>query len=216
MSETKKLTALTAKKGNMKEPVWEHYSLADVRALVEEYPLAWVCTGSGDLIEASLLPLIGIFDEVGQLTELIGHMAKSNPLYAKLSTDPGASILFKGPDAYISPEHAGRRDWAPTWNYAQVRVGAEIEFSDAETEYSLQVLTDAVESGRAVPWEMKELGARFDAMLSRIIGFRARVTSLSGKFKLGQEEDPEALQTILGALSDKTMVAWMQRFNNAR
>ena len=197
-------------------PLFERFGDADVRALVEAYPLAWVCGGPAAAMEASLLPLIGVFDDAGRLVELIGHLMRSNPLYATLSEDPRATILFSGPHAYVSPEHAGRRDWAPTWNYAQVTVGAEVEFDSALTEMSLKVLIDAMEAGRPAPWSVEELGPRYHAMLDRIIGFRARVTSVSGKFKLGQDEDSETLGAILDALPDGDMTAWMRRFNRGR
>lgn len=197
-------------------PLFERFGDADVRALIEACPLAWVCGGGVGALEASRLPLVGIYDEAGRLIELIGHLMRSNPLHAALSGDPRATILFSGPDAYVSPEHAGRRDWAPTWNYAQVKVVAEIAFDEALTEYSLKVLIDAMEAGRAQPWDVEELGPRYRGMLTRIIGFRARVTDLSGKFKLGQDEDAATLHHILGALPDADSVAWMKRFNTGR
>lgn len=197
-------------------PLFERFDDADVRALVEAYPLAWVCGGGAGALEASLLPLIGVFDAEGRLIELIGHLMRSNPLYRALIQAPSATILCSGPDAYISPEHAGRRDWAPTWNYAQVKITAEIEFDEALTEYSLELLIDAMETGRATPWSAEELGPRYQGMLPRIIGFRARVTGLSGKFKLAQDEAPETLHAILGALPDDVTKAWIRRFNPGR
>lgn len=197
-------------------PLFERFGHGDVRALVEAYPLAWVCGGAAPALEASLLPLVGVFDADGALVELIGHLMRSNPLYQALVDAPRATILFKGPDAYVSPEHAGRRDWGPTWNYAQLRIGAQIAFDDALTDLSLQVLVDAMEAGRAEPWHTAELGPRYDAMATRIIGFRARVTSLAGKFKLGQDENPETLHAILAALPDTATRDWMRRFNPGR
>lgn len=208
-------TANEAREVASKAPLFERFDDADVRALIEAYPLAWVCGGSG-AVSASLLPLIGVYDDAGRLTELIGHLMRSNPLYPALTGDPGATILFAGPDAYVSPEHAARRDWAPTWNYAQLKIGAEIAFDEDLTEYSLQVLIDAMEAGRAQPWDVGELGDRYRAMLGRIIGFRARVTSLSGKFKLGQDEDSGTLNAILANLPDAALAAWMRRFNKGR
>lgn len=199
-----------------RRPLFERFDDADVRALIAAYPLAWVCGGSAGELEASLLPLIGVYDERGRLIELIGHLMRSNPLCRALAGNPRATILFRGPDAYISPQHAGRRDWAPTWNYAQVKVAAEIALDEALTEPALQVLIDAMEAGRERPWGAAELGPRYRGMLGRIIGFRARVTGLSGKFKLGQDEDDATLQAILGALPDATVAAWMQRFNAGR
>ncbi len=197
-------------------PLFEQFGPADVRALVEAYPLAWVCGGPTAAMEASLLPLIGVFDDAGQLVELIGHLMRSNPLHAALVDDPQATMLFTGPHAYISPEHVGRRDWAPTWNYAQLTIGAEVAFDSALTEYSLKLLIDAMEAGRPAPWGVEELGPRYHAMLDRIIGFRARVTRVSGKFKLGQDEDSATLGAILDALPDGDIAAWMRRFNRER
>ncbi|MBB5707205.1 FMN-binding negative transcriptional regulator [Sphingopyxis panaciterrulae] len=196
--------------------LFEQFDDADVRALVETYPLAWVCAGAPGAVEASLLPLVGLFDADGRLTELVGHLMRSNPLCPALQTGGRATILFKGPDAYVSPEHAGVRDWGPTWNYAQIKVEAEVRVDEALTEWSLQLLIDAMESERANPWGVEELGERYQGMLQRIIGFRAKVTSLSGKFKLGQDESPETRASILTSLSDAETVAWMRRFNEGR
>jgi transcriptional regulator len=196
--------------------LFERFENADVKALIEEFPLAWVSGGPAATLDASLLPLVGVYDADGRLVELIGHLMRSNPLYAALEQDPRATILFTGPGAYVSPEHAGKRDWAPTWNYAQLKIRADIRFDDALTEPSLQILIDAMEAGRAEPWTVEELGARYRSMLGHIIGFRATVTQLSGKFKLGQDEKVETLHSILDALPDATTTAWMRRFNPGR
>lgn len=196
--------------------LFERFENADVKALIEEFPLAWVSGGPAATLDASLLPLVGVYDGEGRLVEMIGHLMRSNPLYAALEQDPRATILFTGPGAYVSPEHAGKRDWAPTWNYAQLKIGAEIRFDDALTEPSLQILIDAMEAARAEPWSVDELGARYQSMLRHIIGFRATVTGLSGKFKLGQDEKVETLHNILDALPDAATTAWMRRFNQGR
>lgn len=199
-----------------KVALFDQFENADVRALVEAFPLAWVCCGDAGALDASLLPLIGVFDEDGRLIELIGHLMRSNPLHAVLQKDPRATLLFTGPDAYISPEHAGRRNWAPTWNYGQLKIDAEVRFDDALTEMSLKLLIDAMEARRPAPWSVDELGERYRGMLNHIIGFRATVTRLSGKFKLGQDEDIATLQNILGALPDAETADWMRRFNKGR
>lgn len=195
---------------------FERFDAADVRALVDAFPLAWVCAGEGAAIEASLLPLIGRYDEEGRLVELIGHMMRANPLRAALDGHPGATILFSGPDAYVGPAHAGRRDWAPTWNYAGLRFGARIAFDDGFTEEALTVLIDAMEANGADPWHVGELGSRYRAMLAHIVGFRAQITGVSGKFKFGQDEDAGTLRHILQALGNHPVVPWMHRFNGGR
>ncbi len=196
--------------------MFERFEAGDVRALIEAYPLAWLCAAGEDGIEASLLPLVGRYDGDGMLVELIGHMMRSNPLHDLLKRRLQATILFKGPDAYVSPEHAGKRDWAPTWNFAQARIGAEIAFGESFTAASLDILIGAMEAGRAEPWTKDELGRRYHKMLEQIVGFRARVTSVSARFKLGQDEQPEVLSTILESLPHAETVQWMQRFNLTR
>ena len=73
-----------------------------------------------------------------------------------------------------------------------------------------------MEAGRAEPWTKDELGPRYNKMLEQIIGFRARVTSVSARFKLGQDEQPEVRRKILESLPDAATAQWMQRLNDER
>lgn len=196
--------------------LYERFTDADVQALIAEYPLAWVQASHGDALEASLLPLVGEYDEQGRLTALIGHLARANPLCGALLTNRRASILFRGPEGYVSPEQAERRDWAPTWNYAQLTLSCDIDVDDRHTERSLDVLIEAMERGRPAPWWASELGERYPGMLRAIIGFRAPVVALRGKFKLGQDEREDTLRAILRNMPDQSMQRWMMRFNAER
>ncbi|KKC27406.1 FMN-binding negative transcriptional regulator [Sphingomonas sp. SRS2] len=195
---------------------FERFSPEDVRALIGDYPLAWVIAQGGSGEESTPLPLIGVYDADGQLVELIGHMARANPLHAALAADPRALILFQGPQSYVSPDQVGRRDWAPTWNYTQLRIRADITFEPERTADALDVLIDAVEGDRSAPWRAEELGARYDGLLAAIIGFRARLVSLRGKFKLGQDEAPADYRAIRATTRDPAMLHWMDRFNGSR
>jgi transcriptional regulator len=195
---------------------FEDFDPADVRDLIAEFPLAWVCARRGNTETASLLPLLGEFSNAGDLTHLFGHMSRRNPLFERLGKDPEALILFQGPQAYISPTHAGRRDWAPTWNYAQLRIAARVTFLPDETPLALVSLVDAMEDGFDQPWDVAELGDRYVPMQGAIIAFRAEVMVLSGKFKLGQDEEVETLANIFETLPDQATVRWMRRFNAER
>lgn len=191
---------------------FEHFDASDVRDLITEFPLAWLCAGDADADHASLLPLIGAYDDDGALTHLIGHMARRNPLFEALTANPQALVLFRGPEAYVSPEHAGTRDWAPTWNYAQLRLEVDVTFEPDQADTALTMLVDAMEEGRREPWTAAELGARYVPMQRMIIAFRARVRKVSGKFKLGQDEAPAVLEAMLANIPDKPTVRWMRRF----
>ncbi len=201
----------TAVSGGALSP-FEKYADSDVRLLIESCPLAWVCAGG----EASLLPLVGVFDSEDRLVELIGHFSRANPLGAALTKVPQATILFTGPAGYVSPSQAGRRDWAPTWNYAQLRIEAEVDVSAEMTAQALDILIEKMEAGRPEPWRAAELGERYEKLLPKIIGFRARPTAVAAKFKLGQDERPETLRAILSNMQDDELAAWMKRFNQQR
>ena len=133
-------------------------------ALIAGYPLAWVIGDAADPAAVCQLPMIGEYDVAGRLVSLIGHMARRNPLHAQLTANPRALFLFSGPNGYISPEHAGRRDWAPTWNFAHLRIAAAVAFDAALTDTALDALIDAEVHGRARPCRAAELGARRDKL----------------------------------------------------
>ena len=194
---------------------FERFDDADVQALIAEYPLAWV-TAHHDSAVASLLPLIGVYDAAGRLTELIGHLARSNRLYKALTDAPDATLLFRGPEGYVSPEQAGLTDWGPTWNYAQLVIRTEIRFDANETAAALDVLIDAMERDRAEPWTVAQMGPRYHGMLGAIIGFRAKVIDVQGRFKLAQDERPDVLQSIIANCPDEAMQRWIRRFNPGR
>ena len=196
--------------------LFEQYDTEDVAALIRDYPLAWVLPADANAADASLLPLVGEYDAAGQLVSIIGHVPRANTLTAALRADSRATILFSGPNGYVSPEHAGRRDWGPTWNFAQVRVAARITLDAVLTDESLDVLIDALERNRAEPWTSAELGARYTGMAQAIIGFRATVLAVHGRFKLGQDERPETLQSILERHPDEALKSWMRRLSSGR
>lgn len=195
---------------------FENFNVHDVRDLISEFPLAWLSAADSAGRETSLLPLLGEYDSAGELVSLAGHMSRRNPLVAALTADPQALILFSGPQGYVSPELTGERDWAPTWNYAQLSIVADVVFQPRETEEVVDRLVERMEAGRQAPWRSEELGDRYAAMGRRIIGFRATVAQLSGRFKLGQDEKPEILRAIMDKLADPVMIRWMRRFNEGR
>lgn len=195
---------------------FDQYDADDVATLIAEYPLAWVCAADGNVEHASLLPLLARLDDAGQVIRLIGHMSRRNPLLPALTADPRALILFQGPQGYISPNAAASRTWIPTWNFAQVRVEAEIAFEPEGGDSALAALVEAMESSQDEPWTIDEAGPRYQRLEPMIIAFSAKPVALSATFKLGQDERPETLRAIIANTADRALVAWMRRFNATR
>lgn len=196
--------------------MFERFDPSDLRTLLADYPLAWISPGGGCAADTALLPLIGEFDNAGTLIELVGHMGRATSLRRTLAADPRALVLFQGPQGYVSPEHAGRRDWAPTWNFAQLRVEVEVTFRPDDTDDAVDRLVAQMEDGRPAPWHALEMGERYGPMAQAIIGFRARPMTLLGRFKLGQDENDATLRKIVARHPDPELVRWMRRMNAGR
>jgi transcriptional regulator len=111
---------------------------------------------------------------------------------------------------------AGSRDWAPTWNFTQVRMDAEVVFEPKGLDPALDVLVRHMEAGHDTPWAINDLGPRAERLKTRIIAFSVRPTCISAVFKLGQDETRETLAHILRSLGDCDLARWMRRFNAER
>ncbi|HKX57054.1 MAG TPA: FMN-binding negative transcriptional regulator, partial [Xanthomonadales bacterium] len=155
-------------------------------------------------------------DADGRLVRLVGHMARSNPQFEEVRKAPRCCFLFQGPHGYISPRFVPDRNWGPTWNYALVRVYTELEFRPDMNDVALARLVEKLETGQANAWAIDELGERYTQLRQHIIAFEARVLSVDARFKLGQDERPEVLASILEKADNPQLVAWMRRMNRHR
>jgi transcriptional regulator len=186
----------------------------ECRRLIDCYPLAWVCADGGR--RTCLLPLVGQYDNSDQVTEIVGHFARSNPLSVALEQNPNVTFLFTGPQGYISPRMTQRPDWGPTWNYAQLSVEAVVRVDDSFTAEAVELLTQHIEGARQQPWSIVELADRYDFLIRQIVGFRASVTRVTAHFKLGQNEKIADLRNILANMPEGELRDWMIRFNRGR
>ena len=192
---------------------FEPRSDADLVRLIAEYPLAWVVSCNESSFRATPLPLIGETDTAGRVVALFGHFALANPHVELLRARPAATILFSGPNGYISPEAVSRPQWAPTWNYTVAQFDVEIEFVPRQNDLALTRLVRKMETGRRAPWTIAQLGPRYAQLAPRIVAFRAHVKSTSARFKLGQDEAPVTRTEIIAALGQTELARWMRDFN---
>jgi transcriptional regulator len=189
---------------------FEPRSQADVLALIDAYPLAWVVPRHDDEA-ATPLPLLAECDDDGKLVSLFGHLALRNPLFDALRAAPSALVLFQGPQGYVAPRLVSKADWGPTWNYAVARIDTRIAFVPDETEAALQRLAAHLEAGRVDPWTVERMGSRYDQLRTHVVAFRAHVVGLRATFKLGQDEAPETFAEIVAGHEDAALRDWMRR-----
>ena len=192
---------------------FEPRSDADVVRLIAEYPLAWVVSCNENGFRATPLPLIGETDTAGRVVALFGHFGLSNPHVEVLRASSTATILFSGPQGYISPGAVSQPQWAPTWNYVVAQFNVDIEFVPQQNDLALTRLVRKMESGRREPWTIARMGARYAQLAPRIIAFRAHVRTTSARFKLGQDETPRTRTEVIDALGESDLAGWMRDFN---
>jgi predicted FMN-binding regulatory protein PaiB len=190
----------------------------DVARLIHRQPFGWIVCGAGDQARATVLPLRPVFDAERRIVRLQGHMARGNPQAAALREHPTALILLLGPHGYVSPSWMADRTQAPTWNYASAQFLVDVTLvEDAEgLQAHLRDLVGAMEAGRPNAWSVDEMGARYESLARRIVGFDARVVETRARFKLGQDERDDVFADILGGLEHEgasELLGWMREFD---
>jgi transcriptional regulator len=195
---------------------FDNATQADLVDLIAAYPLAWVVSQGTERTAATPLPLMAGADAEGRIDRLIGHFARSNPHVALLEREPRALILFQGPQGYMSPSWVSDRTWAPTWNYAVIRIEADVSFKPELTDFALTELVRKMEAGRPHAWSIAEMGERYSRIRTAIIPFEAHVRRVDPRFKLGQDERSAVFRELLGHCEDAELRRWMQRMNPGR
>ncbi|MGJ4803243.1 alpha/beta hydrolase fold domain-containing protein [Luteimonas sp. SDU82] len=193
----------------------------DIADLVDAHPLAWIVTGHAGALGATPLPVQVDCDEAGRPVRLVGHFARRNPQVEALRADPRATVLVIGPQGAISPSWFRDRSRAPTWNYASAVFEVEVELRDtrADADALLERLVAQVETGNPTPWRIDEVGARYEQLVTGVVGFHAHVREARATFKLGQDERDDVFHDILRALDirgDADLAGWMRRFGEGR
>lgn len=193
----------------------------DIRALVEEQPLAWIVSGAPGAQHATPLPVQLVCDADGNPQTVLGHFARRNPHVKALAANPRATVLLIGPHGYISPSWVSDRSWGPTWNYASVVFDVDLQFRDtrADADRLLGGLVEQMEAKRPAAWTPVEMGPRYEKLVTGIVGFEAKVLATRSCFKLGQDERDEVFADILRALDIKDqapLTQWMRKFAESR
>ncbi|WP_293852108.1 FMN-binding negative transcriptional regulator [Steroidobacter sp.] len=200
---------------------------ADLLRLVQQQPLAWVVSGSGDNFRATLLPILAETDGEGRIERLVGHFARSNDQFKLLMQDPKAVMLVLGTNGYISPSWMQDKTQAPTWNYASAQFFVDVDFFEEPPaiEEHLRELVGTMEGqttreSTSAEWKVDDMGARYASLSRGVIGFRAKVNKVRAKFKLGQDERDDVFADIMTGLRDGggsgELQEWMREFNPGR
>jgi len=152
--------------------------------VIKTYPLATVISVKDNKPLITHLPLVY---EDGKL---IGHIDIYNPQAQLLKDDNDVTIIFAGPECYISPSIYSTTQ-LPTWNYIKVHLKGSVKAieSKAALKQSLITMTEFLEAPKH-KYVLESDNPRLDRNLDYIKMFEIEISNWEGKFKLSQDKKP--------------------------
>jgi transcriptional regulator len=168
-----------------------------LHALVRTEPLGTLVTEQDGEPVADEIPFL-LRPELGAYGTLQAHVARANPLWCTHTPGKPVLLLFRGPQAYVSPswypDKAEHGKVVPTWNYIVVQALGTLQIHDDPVwvHQQIRALTDQQEGRRAEPWAVDDAPADYlDAMRRGIVGIEVQVLRWTGKWKMSQNHSAE-------------------------
>lgn len=166
-----------------------HHQIQDKEKMIEvirNFSLGMVVTSHEGQPMITHLPVI--YDE--ESGRLVSHIDAENPQVASLMNGKSVTVVFNGPNTYISPA-VYVSEQLPTWNYIIVHItGTVVEITEPEAvKRSLIKLASSLE-GAEQRFVLKEDNPKMNRLVDYIRGFEIDITSWEGKFKLSQDKHP--------------------------
>jgi transcriptional regulator len=178
---------------------------ADIRALIDQYPFAFLtgCDADGKPV-ATQLPLF--IEEDGDRRILRGHIMKRTDHHEAFLHNPNVLAVFNGRHTYVSGTWYSDPYIASTWNYMSVHVQGKIRFLDtAALEDALRKITLHFEDNNTASTTIYDnLPEDFKKrVMHMIVAFEVEITSIDSVFKLSQDRDAESYLNIIAKLKDQ-------------
>ena len=182
-----------SQKNNMYPP--KHHIETDINKIyrvIQAFPFATLISRTDDDVLITQLPLM-LDTQRGSSGVLIGHIDKNNPHSQHLDSQ-NISVLFKGPDCYISPKVYASSQ-LPTWNYITVEVKGTVNTLKTNSEIldTIEQMTQTLETSNQ-PYKLNREDKRIVSLIDYISGFEITIESLIGRFKLSQDKNSQDLQ----------------------
>lgn len=177
--------------------------------VIKTYPLATIISVKNNEPLVTHLPLI--YNEEGNL---IGHIDKYNPQAELLKNNNPITVIFSGPQCYISPSIYTTTQ-LPTYNYIKVHLKGTvtaIESKEALKE-SLIKMTAFLEQPHQ-KYVLEPDNQRMIGALDYIKMFEINITTWEGKFKLSQDKKPQDIANAKAELIRANQQSIAQFLNN--
>lgn len=154
---------------------------------MKAYPFATLVSASEGNPLITHIPII-YNDGTGKL---VAHIDKYNPQVATLLDGAEVTVVFKGPDSYISPSIYTTRQ-LPTWNYIIVHIKGTVTLINdpSNAKDTMIAMTEFLE-GTNQKFVLEKESTRMQRSIKYIQAFDITITSWEGKFKLSQDKNKQ-------------------------
>jgi transcriptional regulator len=191
--------------------VFQQNDSIHLQDIIVNYPFATLIIHSENGIEVNHIPFF--LDKSNGKCVLQGHIAKANPLSETVNTQAEVVLIFHGPNCYISPNFYPTKKEngkaVPTWNYIAVHVRGVMTYRFDE-DFKLTMLdnlTQQHEATQATPWSIYDTPEQYlEHMLPAIVGLEIQITSITGQWKVSQNQPEVNKQGIVKGLN-KTQIS---------
>ncbi|AFL80196.1 transcriptional regulator [Aequorivita sublithincola DSM 14238] len=181
-------------------PHHQSHDIEKMISVIKHFPLGMLVTAKDGKPFVTHIPFI--YNETSE--RLIAHLDRSNPQLETLIDNAEVTVVFKGPDTYISPS-IYTTPQLPTWNYIIVHITGKLKLLD-DAETVKQTMLDMTEflEGEAQKFILQKDDPRMERFLNYIQAFEIEVTNWEGKFKLSQDKISQDFENAMEELIDKS------------
>ena len=167
-----------------------HHQSQDIEkmiSVIKNFPLGILVTAKDGTPFITHIPFI--YNKTSK--KLVAHLDRNNPQMETLNDGAEVTVVFKGPDTYISPS-IYTTPQLPTWNYIIVHLTGKLNLID-EPEAVKQTMVDMTEflESEAQNFILKKDDPRMDRLIAYIQAFEIEITHWEGKFKLSQDKNSQ-------------------------
>lgn len=156
-------------------------------AVIKNYPLGMLVSAKEGVPYVTHIPII-YHDQSGKL---VAHIDKFNPQLGTLKNGAEVTVIFKGPDTYISPSIYTTKQ-LPTWNYIIVHITGTIRLinNPEAAKETMVAMTKFLEQPDQ-KYVLEKSNNRMNRAVNYIQAFDITISNWEGKFKLSQDKNEE-------------------------
>ncbi|PHR15046.1 MAG: transcriptional regulator [Aequorivita sp.] len=181
-------------------PHHQSHDIEKMISVIKHFPLGMLVTAKDKKPYITHIPFI--YNETTK--KLVAHIDRSNPQMETMTENAKVTVVFKGPDTYISPS-IYTTPQLPTWNYIIVHITGSLQLIH-DPEAAKQTIVNMTEflEGEAQKFILKKEDPRMERLIDYIQAFEIKITNWEGKFKLSQDKIPQDFENAKEELIKKS------------